>query len=356
MRILETVKADFLIDVTTVTPMLQIEPTASNNKDKLTMASNVVTKKRRFATENGKFVDVPFFSANGYRGILRRNITKEIFENISKKDGKKFGIKSIHLYSSGGGTSNDGLKSLSYQETNDLREKNPFISCFGAGLSDIDGKLSVSDIIPVNKTYNIDYQYAVRFDDTQRASILTPLIDMEAVQKHNEELDKLRLATKSLVKKEESLKKLQIEYSNNPSDELLEEINELKIAVAEERDSKGMSYQQVYKAEMIFPNTQMSSSIGTRAGYELTELEKGMILFGLIQTSQQSIGSYSRIGWGTNIWEVKNSEGITLFKTTPDSKYILQKHTEITEAGRAILKPFEGWLEGITRDSIFLMD
>lgn len=357
-KIITSTGATFLIDVLTVTPMLQIEPTAKTNKDKLTKASNVVTKKRKYVTENGNLVEVPFFSANGYRGILRRNITSSIFGEIEKKDNKKFSLNSIHLYASGGGTSNDGIHGLNYSEKIELREKNPFISCFGAGLSDIDGKLSVSDIVPIIKdSKHIGHQYGVRFDESQRSSILTPLLDKESIESHTKELEKLRASTKSLIKLEEGLVKLKKEFNENPDNEkLAEEIDELEIKIANEKEDKGMSYQQVYKAEFILPNTQMCSSIGARAGYELTELEKGMILFGLIQTSQQSIGSYSRVGWGTNRWEVKDENGETLFKTIPNETYVLQKNTEITELGKKVLKPFEDWLEKVERNNIFLMD
>lgn len=357
IKLINTDGGIFKIDVTTVTPMLQIEPTAKTNKDKLTKASNVVTKKRKYVTENGTLVDVPFFSANGYRGILRRNITSAIFGEIEKKDGKKFGLNSIHLYASGGGTSNDGISKLNYVEKEKTREENPFISCFGAGLSDIDGKLSVSDITPVIKDKHIGYQYGVRFDESQRSTILSPLLDKESIEKHEKEMEKLRASTKSLIKLEEELSKLKKKKEENPTDEKIdEEINELEIKIENERESKGMSYQQVYKAEFILPNTQMSSSVGTRAGYELTDVEKGMVLFGLIQTSQQSIGSYSRIGWGTNKWEVKNADGELLFSTIPDEKYVLHKETKITDLGHSMLKPFEEWLEKTTRETIFLMD
>lgn len=357
-KIITTTGATFLIDVTTVTPMLQIEPTAKTNKDKLTKASNVVTKKRKYVAENGTLDDVPFFSANGYRGILRRNITSEIFRTIEKKDNKKFGLDSVHLYASGGGTSNNGISGLNYLEKNEVRAYNPFISCFGAGLSDIDGKLSVSDIVPVIKSAkHIDYQYGVRFDESQRSSILSPLLDKDSIEAHQKELEKLRASTKSLIKLEEELNKLKKSLSENPDDDKLsEQIEELEVKLANEKDEKGMSYQQVYKAEFILPNTQMSSSIGTRAGYELTELEKGMMLYGLIQTSQQSIGSYSRIGWGTNNWEVKDENGETLFRTVANEKYVLQKTTEITELGEKILKPFKDWLAKVERKDIFLMD
>lgn len=357
IKLINTESGIFKIDVTTVTPMLQIEPTAKTNKDKLTKASNVVTKKRKYVTENGTLVDVPFFSANGYRGILRRNITSAIFGEIEKKDGKKFGLNSIHLYASGGGTSNDGISGLNYVEKAKVREDNPFISCFGAGLSDIDGKLSVSDITPVIKDKHIGYQYGVRFDESQRNTILSPLLDKESIEKHEQEMEKLRASTKSLIKLEEELLKLKKKKEENPTDDKIdEEINELEIKIENERESKGMSYQQVYKAEFILPNTQMSSSVGTRAGYELTDIEKGMVLFGLIQTSQQSIGSYSRIGWGTNKWEVKNADGELLFSTIPDEKYVLHKETKITDLGHSMLKPFEEWLGKATRETIFLMD
>lgn len=357
IKLINTESGIFKIDVTTVTPMLQIEPTAKTNKDNLTKASNIITKKRKYVTENGTLVDVPFFSANGYRGILRRNITSAIFGEIEKKDGKKFGLNSIHLYASGGGTSNDGISGLNYVEKEKVRENNPFISCFGAGLSDIDGKLSVSDITPIVKDKHIGYQYGVRFDESQRNTILSPLLDKESIEKHEKEMEKLRASTKSLVKLEDELLKLKNKRDTNSLNEKLEdEINELEIKIANEREDKGMSYQQVYKAEFILPNTQMSSSVGTRAGYELTDVEKGMVLFGLIQTSQQSIGSYSRIGWGTNKWEVKNANGELLFSTTPDEKYVLHKETKITDLGHSMLKPFEEWLENATRESIFLMD
>lgn len=357
IKLINTESGIFKIDVTTVTPMLQIEPTAKTNKDNLTKASNIITKKRKYVTENGTLVDVPFFSANGYRGILRRNITSAIFGEIEKKDGKKFGLNSIHLYASGGGTSNDGISGLNYVEKAKVRENNPFISCFGAGLSDIDGKLSVSDITPIVKDKHIGYQYGVRFDESQRNTILSPLLDKESIEKYEKEMEKLRASTKSLIKLEEELLKLKKKKEENLTDDKIdEEINELEIKIENERESKGMSYQQVYKAEFILPNTQMSSSVGTRAGYELTDVEKGMVLFGLIQTSQQSIGSYSRIGWGTNKWEVKNANGELLFSTIPDERYVLHKETKITDLGHSMLKPFEEWLENATRESIFLMD
>lgn len=356
VKIIESVKAEFQLDVKTVSPLLQIEPSDSKNKDRLTKASIVVTKKRKYVAEDGKLVDVPFFSANGYRGTLRRNLTSAIFGSIEETDLKKFSVDSIHLYASGGGSSNDGMKNMNYADQVSFRQTNPYLSCFGAGLSDLDGKLAVTDLTPVNKELRlIDYQYGVRFDETQRGSILRPLLDEDSIKEYNDFIDKLRTATKSLVKLEDELKKLKDAYDKDKSDELAEQISDLEQKIAVEKEEKGMSYQQVYKAEFIIPGTQMSGSVSTRGGHKLNELERGMILFGLIQTSQQSIGSYARIGWGVNEWEVKDGDGNTLFKTVPNSKYSLAKETTITDLGKSILKPFETWLESINRDAIFLM-
>lgn len=357
MKIIEKKEASFLIDVETVSPMLQIEPTSKQNKDPLTKASKVVTKKRFYTAENGKATNVPFFSANGYRGILRRTLSSCIFSNLEKKDGKKVDLASIHLYASGGGTSTEGLEGMNYIEKQECREANPYLSIFGAGLSDIDGKLSLSDIVPVVKSEDmIGHLYGVRFDESERSSILTPFINTQSVEDYMVELEKKRSAANKLRGLEKKLEENKKELEINPDDEKLkEEKNNLESQIELEKEEKGMSYQQVYKAEFIRPNIKMCSSVSTRAGHEFTEIEMGMILYGLIKTSQQQIGSYSRIGWGVCNWEVKNSNNETLFTTIADTKYILQNETKISEQGEKILAPFKKWLEAIKREDLFFI-
>jgi CRISPR type IV-associated protein Csf2 len=311
-----------------------------------------------YKAEDGKFTNVPFFSANGYRGILRRNLTAEIFDALEQKDGNKVDLASIHLYASGGGTSTEGLSGLNYVEKQECRVANPYLSVFGAGLSDIDGKLAVSDIVPVGKSKDtLGHLYGVRFDESERSSILTPFIDKDSVIEYMKELDKKRAASTKLRKLEKELseKRNEKDSVDTPSEELLKSIEELEGQIILEKEEKGMSYQQVYKADFIRPDTLMSSSIATRAGHEFTDVEKGMVLYGLIKTSQQQIGSYARIGWGVCDWEVKNSDSEILFKTVSDPKYILQRTVFISEKGKEILKPFKDWLGKIGREDLFFI-
>ncbi|MCK9549268.1 hypothetical protein [Aquamicrobium sp.] len=351
-------KANFLIDLEVVTPVLQIEPTNSSDKDITTKASMVRTKKRGFIAESGKLSRYPFFSANGLRGIMRRNIASALFSDLQKKDGKNVSVATTHLYASGGGTSNEGINVLNYAEKIDFREKNPFISIFGAGLSDIDGKLSVTDMSPEDKDKQmVDFLYGVRFDETERQSILTPLIDEASVEAYKQNLANLRKENAKLRKLEDEIAKLQKELDSLEEEdaELARKLEEIKLEANAIAEEKGMSYQQVYKAEFIVPGTKLYSSVGTRGGHALSDIEVGMILYGLLMTSQQNIGSYSRIGWGVLNWRVKDMDGKTLFKTTADSKYLLSRETEISDEGKKVLSSFVEYVKNIDRNTIFTM-
>lgn len=358
-EILEPKKAIFGISLEVMTPLLQIEPTSSMDKDPNTKASMVRTKKRRYLSENGKYVNVPFFSANGFRGIMRRNIAATLFAKLKETDKADVSVATAHLYASGGGTTNEGIAGLSYQGKADFRKNNPYLSLFGAGLSDIDGKLSVTDMAPADKDGKlIDFLFGVRFDETERASMLSPLIDAASVDEYKEMLKAKRSENKALRAVETSIEKIQKEIENNGKDEVssgpAKELEELKAKAAKIVEEKGMSYQQVYKAEFIIPGTKLYSSIGTRAGYELTDIEKGMMLYGAIKTSQQSIGSYSRIGWGILNWDVQDAEGRTLFTSVADEKYLLNRTLVVSKEGEKVLKPFLAYVDELTRDGIYM--
>lgn len=369
-RILEECKNEFRIDTKVITNLLQVEPTYKGDKDKTTgtNASMVRTKKKYYIAEDGTLSKEPFFSANGFRGIMRRNIARKIFSTLEQKEGIKFSVDTIHLYASGGGTTVNNFTSflppkLTYSQKEEFREKNPFISLFGAGLGDMDGKIAICDLVPQQKGLNlIDYLFAVRFDETERSSVLAPLIDQESVEEYQKTLEETRRGNKEIQKKQKELdkeiklrKKMQSEgIDENDIAEQNEKIegfqNDLKALLAD----KGMSYLQTYKAEYIIPNTKLTSSIATRAGYELTDIERGMMLYGLIATSQQNIGSYTRIGWGALDWKVRNDNDEILFTTTCDPKYVLSKETVITDTGNEVLKPFIEWVDSIDKEDIYL--
>jgi CRISPR type IV-associated protein Csf2 len=354
--IIEQKKATFKIDTEVVTPVLQIEPTASSDKDLNTKASMVRTKKRTIVL-NGKTFKVPYFSANGLRGIMRRNLAATIFSTLENKDGKKMNVKNLHLYSSGGSTSNDGISDLNYVQKEELRENNPFISIFGAGLSDIDGKLSVSDLAfdldsldeaQIKKL--VDSSYGVRFDETQRNSIMSPLLDASAIEKYTTELNELRASNKQARKLEDEIKKLK--ELDDKSQAEITELEEKEIKLASLIEEKGMSYQQVYKSENISIGSKLYSSVAPRAGYDFNELEKAVILYGLLLTSKQCIGSWARVGYGALKWHIRDEDGETLFKTTPNPKYTLSSEIEVTELGNKILAPLDDYLENLNRENI----
>lgn len=357
-NVIEAVNANFAIEITTVSPLLQIEP--SNKKDLETKASIVSTKKTAYINEKGTVSNEPFFSGNGFRGILRRNIASSIFDKLNKEYGKPQSVDTLHLYSAGGGTAKNGFvnvfdEKLPYKDMNDFREANPFLSLFGAGLSDIDGKLSVTSLSPSNKNSRLtDYIFGVRFDDTEKTSILSPFIDTESIEEYQNDMIKKKNSNADIRKLDDAIKKIKSEIEKESSEELLKKLEVAQSAYDDKIDDKSLIFQQTYKAEYMIPNTKLHASIGTRAGYELSDVEEGMMLYGLIETSKQNIGSYSRIGWGAMNYNVKAGNGEALFTTTCDPHYILNRTVEITPLGQKKLAVYKKWLENLKKEDILL--
>ncbi len=271
------------------------------------------------------------------------------------------GIKELQLYGSGGTEAVDGIKGLNYVEQARLRAINPFISLFGAGLSDMDGKLAICDLTPniqmsaeeMKKMRFIGMTYGVRFDDTGRQSVLSPLISVDEIAAYMKKLEEKRKNDKALYKLEDEVKKLQeLDNEDKLSEKQKEELFEKEVKLEEDRKKKGLSYQQVFKAEHINPGIELFSSIAPRAGHTFTELEKSMLLHGLFTLSQQSIGSWGRVGYGRLAWHIKNEDGQTLFKSTPDPRYTFTCHVEWTKEGEEMRRPFDQWLENIKREDL----
>lgn len=357
-NVIEKVESNFTIDITTVSPLLQIEP--SGKKDIETKASIVATKKTAYINERGTVSYEPFFSGNGFRGVLRRNIATSIFDALNNKYGKARSVDTLHLYSAGGGTARNGFvnvfdSKLPYKDMNDFREANPFLSLFGAGLSDIDGKLSVTSISPSDRKNKLtDYIFGVRFDDTERTSVLSPFIDTSSIEEYQEDMIKKKNSNSDIRKLDDTIKKLNAEVEKESSEDLLKKLEDAQKAYDDKIDSKSLIFQQTYKAEYVIPNTQLHASIGTRAGYELSEVEEGMMLYGLIETSKQNIGSYGRIGWGAMNYKVKTGSGAVLFTTICDPDYILNRTVEVTPLGQKKLAIYKEWLKNIKEEDILL--
>lgn len=85
-------KDTFNITATTVSPLQQIDQNGEQRK--------------RYQISDGIYFNEPFFSANGFRGLLRRVMTKDMI-NIIRKTEPNFKLKAEEFYLCSSGSSTD---------------------------------------------------------------------------------------------------------------------------------------------------------------------------------------------------------------------------------------------------------
>lgn len=313
----------------TVSPLLQID-------------INGGQRTRYIYDENEKSTyKEPFYSANGLRGFIRRAILEDMTIIIRKKyPNFSLSAEVLHLYAAGAGTDKKSIENVTWKQEPMIRAKAPLLSLFGAGLSQIEGKLAVCDLVPshtmnrysvVNgeqgtylRSILLDQVTYFRDDSSKRNNFLTPLIDKEDVARWlSEHTDKVA----------ESKKKKDGE-------------------AAKESDS---NIQQPVTIEMMIPGVTLVSSIGPKGGFELNDVELGALVKGLLSISQKQLGAGTRYGWGVLEWSIA-IEGKTLFEVQSDKDAILKRHVKISEYAKNLIAIWDTWAEENLTDKINVSD
>ena len=307
----------FNITVTTISPLMQMD----QNGD----------QRKRFTLVDGVYFNEPFFSANGFRGLLRRIMTKDMVEIIRQKE-PNYTLKAeeFYLYSSGAATDKKSIDNLSWDEIPKIREKAPILSLFGAGLSSISGKCALSDLRPISSHKNIKIlqendvieikkvmpltqtQIFFRTDDFLKDTILKPLVDMDDVTSWQKE----------------HIKAVQISKEKKKSGE-----------TDKETDS---NIAQVIEIESIMPNVTLSNSINPLYGQKFTDIELGLMLKALLEISQMQIGSQKRLGYGVLDWHVE-LHGQAMFSVVCDKDYIFNKTITTSKRCDALIDIYIKW-------------
>lgn len=305
------------ITATTVTPLVQL-----NDREE---------QRKRYIFENQTFYHEPYFSANGFRGLMRRVMTKDMVNFIQEKN-KDFKIKAeeFYLYTSGSAADKKSVDNLNWKEIEQIKIHSPILSLFGAGLSSISGKCAITDLKPISSMKiqkilkdesgfeTIKYQPLTqtqtffRNDDINNKSFLTPIIDIEDVTKWKEQYLKSVQKSKELKKNGE---------------------------IQKETDS---NIAQVIKIESILPNVNLSNSINTLYGQTFTDIELGLILKTLIEISKIQIGSHKRLGYGILDWNVE-LEGQAMFSVICDKDYIFNKTITTSKKCKELISIFDNW-------------
>lgn len=373
----EEIKMENLFQITTktVTPLLQIDENGQ--------------QRRRYIYENNMTGAVPFFSANGFRGALRRVAFKQQIA-FAKEKNPAFVVSPelFYLYTSGGAfdkTSAIINDFINFKNEKTVRKNAPILSIFGAGLSNLEGKMSLTDLLPaadVEKFRTITTkdgeELAIsnlignntfyRADSASTSEFLfNSLVDFEDVKKWTAEYYKKVIIAKVAKKiasaldpkpnkdgkippKEKSMAKVEKiikELNENLDDEVeitmvdIEKMQKEGKLKAEDKEEHS-HIQQPTSVDFIIPGVTLVSSANTKYGVNFTDVEIGCLVSSMLELSKMQIGSAKRIGFGVLDWMVEIN-GNTMFEVKSDSNYLLKKNIQVSENGQKFVNIWQDW-------------
>lgn len=313
----------------TVTPLLQIESSDTIN------GVPTVTQKRKEEVFNGMVVRYPYYSGNGFRGLLHREIADLVMKKALFK-GIKIDATNFHLLSAGGG-SNYQTQDLAVELK--LRDLNPIASVFGLSLA-LEGKLMITDFEPTDKMYR---------ERKDKTGFYSELVKIANYIKKDELVDGKNGYGRIL-----SLDDL-IAY--NEENEIVQEQRK------DARETTGESIKKLgIKAyngrEYVIAGATFNGYIGSKK--ELTDIEKGMLLIGLEAVSRKQLGSTHNLGFGVVNYIISEDDGSEtsreVLATATNEKNIFNPilDTRYTDEEKACIKAFNEWLENISEENILL--
>ena len=320
------------IAVETVTPFLQMDTNGEQRK--------------RYINVDGFNFKEPFWSANGFRGMMRRVATRDLISAILKKEVDfKINAENLFLYTSGAGADKKSIENVNHNNEDFVRAAAPILSLFGAGLSNIPGKTATEDfrVSATHDRYRVhkgkdDKEYAVsnsleshvyvRTDTSKDQGILSEMIDQEDIKRWQDEHLK-NVANAKKAKKEDS--------TGN----------------TKESDS---NMQQLLTVEAILSGTKLVSSINPINYNNFTDIELGCLIKTLVSASALQIGSAKRYGYGRFNWDVSlNREKLFYLKREDD--FTPYYELEITQKGKEVIAIYDKWLlENATSLNIDIKD
>jgi len=321
-----------------LSPLAQIDKT---DKDK-TLGTNIIRiKSITFADYDSDYapsnpegeqmpmlVRIPIYTANGFRGLLRRKAAKIIAQKAIDK-GLTLSRKDFHLMFSGGGNNYATVPSISLQHK--IRELNPLASLFGTSLA-LESKLIISDLVPVHRmTKHLsdnDYLFSqligkttlITRDDILLGTKYSRFVsanDIEEWIEHNQEQIKQRKQDRmDNVKNDEKTKK-----------------DTIKNIIAK---------------EYIIPGTILEASISFKS--EPTPIERGLLLSALIEAASEQLGSSISNGFGYTEYTVTENENIVMESFR--RKDFLPACNVNYDKDNEYLVAFRKWLDNLKQENI----
>lgn len=296
----------------------------------LTQMDNNSGQRKRYMILNGINYEIPFFSANGHRGILRRIATTQMYDIIKSKQ-SDFVMKpeEFYLYTSGSSTDKKSIENVTWQTEQKVREASPILSVFGGGLSSLAGKSAICDISP----------------SRSMLKEVTYMRDGEEITKGASLIDKHTFFRGDDLSKDSFTKRLV------DADDIADWVKEHQIKIAESKAKKKadsnnkeefVSIQMPIDIEAIAPNVTLTSSISTVNGKEFTNLEIGMLLHAIHELTSMQMGANVRYGYGVLDWNIE-LDGEPAIVVECDKDYIFNRETKVSEKAQALIDDYIKW-------------
>ena len=322
------------LKATTVSPLRQIDKTENDV---------IRVKRGTFLIDfDGitKTLKTPIFTANGLRGILRREATAIMLEAAEKNGISINGATNFHLMNAGGG---NNFQAQAFDIENKVRALNPLVSLLGTSLA-VRGKLSVSDLIPKRLG---DDGMSLCYGISEDGRIYSNITQVEAIIKEDAALSR---SPNSRFLSEEEIIEWELAVSDNQSQRAAtkDKSGDAKV--------KKMSIKHIQSRESVVAGVDFYSSIVPIDGAtQITDIEKGLLVRAVERVVKRAIGSNFNTGNGKMNYEVTLFEDSTIVAKYDDEfDYKVNVETNYNKEVKSYCKAFDTWAADMTEESIQL--
>lgn len=340
------VKQSMALSFTTRSPLLQIDSLGGG------AGNETVTKKIYQIFDGIEYpVAIPEVSANALRGILRRNSFEQIVKIGVREKGKiKLSPTVINFNTTGGSSGISSFNNLTYKQEVAIREKLPHVSLFGAGLSSVEGKIAITELRPTpefcirqDKDGNIAPKAlikkmgGIRKNDgnSSHFGYLISEEDAKNFAEQNDARSKVSKELKALLDKEKASKS-----KSNSGPQLTKSEEERKIEL---QTMKEISQQMLFESEYVPMGVEFRASIAPKKGFELTQIEQGMLYKALQELQSMQLGSLKNKGYGVGDWIIASNDGE--MSSIADASFYLGPKTEsISEGMLTLIRNYENYV------------
>ncbi len=358
-------KSNFFIKFETLSPLFQIENKGKMNKRKFLIETS----------EGKKVVEIPYFTENAVKGILRRLISELVYMEAQKK-GISICAEDFHIAYAGGGLNIQ--ENASFELKKKISELNKVLSLLGTGLV-LRSKISVSGLVPEIKNNDINQSWQIyRRGKDDNGYYVSGLLQERTYYKKDDIVDEtefIRVLSEDTVKSwmqksdEENKKRKEnivcpncgATYSPDklPKNNKCECGENLESAITKK---KGVS--NIITKEYLIPGVTLTGSIVAKEN--LDDIEYGLLLLGLKELANRNIGASTTMGFGVGEWSIyDNTDKISdeqetnspIIYSQTDRNFFLKPKAvfdNFSDTELSCIEKANEWIAGITEENIHI--